>query len=90
MLTVIDVAKRLNCSESLVYALCAEGKLLHHRIGVGRGTIRVTEEQLAKLLDDCERRGARTPLELKHIRLNGAGSTPAGPQPQTEPVKGKR
>lgn len=90
MLTVTEVAKRLNCSESLVYALCAEGKLLHHRIGVGRGTIRVTEEQLAKLLEECERRGARTPAELKHIRLNGSGSSSAGPHSQDTPAKGKR
>ena len=69
MLTVADVAKRLRCSPSLVYGLCASGKLPHHRLGLGRGTIRVTEDQLEAFLQGT----VITPTpaaaaELRHIR----------------------
>ena len=69
MLTVADVAKRLRCSPSLVYSLCASGKLPHHRLGLGRGTIRVTEAQLAAFLEGTAITPAPSqPEELRHIR----------------------
>ncbi len=48
MLTVKCVAEILSVSQGLVYALCAQGKLEHERYGIGRGTIRIREESLAK------------------------------------------
>ncbi len=70
MLTVADVAKRLRCSPSLVYALCAAGKLQHHRLGLGRGTLRVTEAQLGEFLAGTAITPAPPqPEELRHIRL---------------------
>src|SRR5436305_120966 len=48
MLTVRQVAGRLNISVGLVYALCNQGKLSFERYGLGRGTIRVSEESLAR------------------------------------------
>lgn len=76
LLTVRDVAKRLNVSTSSVYALIQKGRLPHHRIGAGRGAIRVSEEDLAAYLESCRTqhetdgkpRKAPRP-KLKHLRL---------------------
>jgi excisionase family DNA binding protein len=46
MLTVRDVAARLNVSPGCVYRLVSDGDLPHIRIGAGRGTIRVDEADL--------------------------------------------
>ena len=51
MLTVREVADHLRVSPSCVYGLIGRGLLACHRIGLGRGTIRVTAEQLARFLD---------------------------------------
>lgn len=51
MLTVQQVAKRLNVSARLVYKLAASGALKVYRIG---GAIRVTAAQLAEYLKRCE------------------------------------
>ena len=40
-LTVNAAAERLGVSTKLVYALCAAGKIVHERYGLGRGTIRM-------------------------------------------------
>jgi excisionase family DNA binding protein len=77
MLTVAQVAERLGISEALVYSLCAAGKIVHERYGLGRGTIRISEEAL-----EAYRRGARvehpvsTPLTLKHLTIP---ASPRGP-----------
>jgi excisionase family DNA binding protein len=49
---VREVAARLEISQSNVYALIKEGKLRCTRHGLGRGCIRVSEEQLAEYLRD--------------------------------------
>jgi excisionase family DNA binding protein len=49
-MTVDQVAERLEVKRSVIYALCADGVLAHIRIGRGRGTIRVTEEDLADFI----------------------------------------
>lgn len=46
MLTVKQAAERLRISPALLYALCAAGKIRHERHGLGRGTIRITQEAL--------------------------------------------
>ena len=69
MLTVADVAKKLCCSRSLIYALVGSGRLPHHRLGLGRGTIRVTEAQLEAFLEGTAVTPAPSqPEELRHIR----------------------
>ena len=74
-LSVGDVAERLSVSPSCVYQLIESGRLAHHRIGVGRGAIRVSQEDLYDYLSACrrERKGEeprRTPRpKLKHLRL---------------------
>ncbi len=74
LLTVKDVAERLNVSPSLVYQLVESGKLPVHRIGTGRGTIRVSQSDLESYLAGCHTQ-TRSPslvsrkTKLKHIHL---------------------
>jgi excisionase family DNA binding protein len=78
MLSVKQVAARLNVSAATVYSLCDSGELPHRRIGVGRGCIRVTEEDLQEYLDR-KRVGGRkeeppapkpAPVRLRHLELS--------------------
>lgn len=70
-ITVKQAAKRLNVSQSLVYALVAAGRLRSYRVGLGRGTIRVDEESLADVkkepaaIDDD-----RLTAGLKHLSVS--------------------
>ncbi len=74
LLTVKDVAERLNVSPSLIYQLVESGKLSVHRIGTGRGTIRVSQSDLESYLAACHTE-TRSPspvlrkTRLKHIHL---------------------
>jgi excisionase family DNA binding protein len=45
-LSVREAADRLGVSTALVYALCARKRIRHERHGLGRGTIKITEEAL--------------------------------------------
>jgi excisionase family DNA binding protein len=47
VLTVAEVAERLNLSQSKVYELVERGELPHHRFG---GAIRISEQQIAEYL----------------------------------------
>jgi len=74
MLKISEVAERLNVSESLVYALVEAGRLSCHSIGVGRGTIRVSTEDLDAFLATCRDEKAersRPPARprLRHIKI---------------------
>lgn len=70
MMTVKQVADHLKCSIGLVYALCAQGKLKHHRLGLGRGTIRITEAQLQEFIEATTvTQAVSPPVVLRHIRL---------------------
>jgi excisionase family DNA binding protein len=69
MLTVNEVAERLGCSKSLVYALCEKGILAHVRLGLGRGVIRISEGQLDEFLKCQTKQTAPSRLALKHIEL---------------------
>lgn len=62
---VRDVARELDVSQRLVYALIAAGKLRCVRHGLGRGAIRVLREHLEEYL-----RGQEAPADerLKWIR----------------------
>lgn len=51
-LTPKQVAELLNVAVTTVYSMCDKNVLEHHRFGVGRGTIRVSQQQL----DDFIRR----------------------------------
>lgn len=73
MLKVSEVALRLQVSRTCVYQLVEKKKLVSHRIGLGRGAIRILEEDLASFVsasrvDSKER--ASVPLQsvpLKHL-----------------------
>ena len=53
LLTVPEVAERLNCSKHLVYKMIKRGQLAAHDLGYGkRGAIRVPEGEVRRLLDD--------------------------------------
>ncbi len=85
LLTMRQVAERLAISLSAAYQLVDARKLAHHRIGVGRGAIRVNERDLVQFLADCRREAtleppAPSPIRsreriaiqpFKHLRLSG-------------------
>lgn len=81
MLTIKDVAARLSVSATCVYQLVASRKLACHRIGIGRGAIRICESDLEKFVDDCRqenvegdtqvRRRTQTKRSFKHLRVSG-------------------
>ena len=56
--TVKEAAKRLEISPSLVYLLISQGRLACVRHGLGRGVIRISEEQLHAYLAEAEGRPA--------------------------------
>lgn len=60
LLTVREVGDRLGISISLVYALCAKRQLGHIRLGLSRGTIRISEGDLSTILS-CRRAPAIAP-----------------------------
>ena len=53
--TVKELALRWGVSRSVVYAMVASGALPATRIGVGRGTIRVSEEDVTEF-ERCRKR----------------------------------
>jgi excisionase family DNA binding protein len=72
--SVDQVAKRLGVSLACVYALVESKELAHYRIGMGRGTIRVSDEQLQAYLGQHEQK-RRTkapvaPVKLKNLSLD--------------------
>lgn len=71
MLTVKQVAEKLNCSVSHVYALVDAGELKCHRIGMGkRAGIRVSDGQLQEFLQGSEGTPLpSSPLKLKNLSL---------------------
>ena len=72
-LTVKQAASRLGVSKSLIYQLCALGKLPHYRVGIGRGTIRVEEADLAAVkMMRIPELTIQPGLGLKHLSLSVA------------------
>ncbi len=70
---VKDAAKRLEVSPATIYALVASGRLRCHRIGIGRGAIRIGEDQLAEFLSGAVPAVNVPPapearVKLKHLR----------------------
>ena len=67
LLTIKQTAERLSVSPALVYALCAQKRLRHERHGLGRGTIRISEEALEEYRRSARVEHATTPAPLKHL-----------------------
>ena len=66
-LTVVEAARTMKVSKDAVYDLCDSGKLRHHRIGSGRGTIRIMPNDI----DDFRRSSTIAPADsamLRHYR----------------------
>jgi len=78
LFTVAEVSEQLNVSRGTIYNLCATGELPHRRIGIGRGCIRITEEDLKEYLDRKKVKGREdqppapkpSPVRLKHLELS--------------------
>ena len=75
-LKVREVAKRVDISVSLTYRLIESGKLRCSRHGLGRGVIRVSEDQLAEYLASTQQEKSPSQSEsprhrsrLKHLQL---------------------
>ncbi|TWT37443.1 Helix-turn-helix domain protein [Posidoniimonas corsicana] len=65
LLTVPEVGERLKISTSAVYRLVESGRLSCHRIGNGRGVIRVSECDLREYLESCRQsRSTREPQAM--------------------------
>ena len=77
MLSIKQAAEQLNVSEKTIRNLLDSGQLAFHRIGAGRGVIRIAEEALAAYLAECEvvanqpsaPRRRVAPHTLRHLKL---------------------
>jgi excisionase family DNA binding protein len=75
LLTIKQVAERLAVSSATAYELCAQRKLAHLRLGVGRGTIRVDEQALDDFIKGTTVQPAEPaapkapPMRLKHLKV---------------------
>lgn len=76
MYTVKTAAKELRISVSLVYGLCASGKIRHERHGLGRGVIRIAKEALDEYRQICTKGETSMPpkqnirkRKFEHLKL---------------------
>ena len=55
LMTVKQAMQKTGISQSLLYALCGEGRLPHYRIGTGgrRGKVMIDEDDLSAFLSRC-------------------------------------
>ena len=68
MFTVKEIAQRLRVSATCVYQLIERGKIACHRIGTGRGTIRISEEDLTAFLTSCREVSEELPKQLERTK----------------------
>jgi excisionase family DNA binding protein len=70
-LTVRQVAERLSVSRATVYGLVSSGALVCSRIGVGRGTIRISENELERFIETASKPqiGRVSARDLSHLKL---------------------
>lgn len=74
LMTVEQAAERLSVSKSIVYGLIEAGKLACHRIGLKRGTIRISASDLDAYLQSTRSSQSaavkpRRRSKLRHIKL---------------------
>lgn len=70
MLKVKDVAEQLGVAQGTVYQLCASGKLVHIRIGCGRGAIRIEPAAMAAYVESARVRTPESrPGEFRHLTM---------------------
>lgn len=84
LLTVRDVAKKLQLSSTVIYSLVSDGTLPALRVGQGRGSIRFRNRDVEEFLEDCVMlnrrpvRGTKRPAvrhshEFKHLKMKKGG-----------------
>lgn len=78
LLTVKEAADALKLSSGAVYALCNSGTLPHHRLGQGRGAIRIDRADLLAYIIACKKGVA--PLE-GNPRASANSTSPKRPLP---------
>jgi excisionase family DNA binding protein len=79
LLTVSKAAELLKLSAGAVYALCKSGALPHHRLGAGRGTIRIDRADLLAYLAACKHGAA--PNESGPMRPRTPAALPSRATP---------
>jgi excisionase family DNA binding protein len=74
--SVKQVAEKLGVAPATVYSLCGRRRLKHQRIGLGRGVIRIREEDLEQYLagatvepEEPAAPPPPRPTKLKHLKL---------------------
>jgi excisionase family DNA binding protein len=72
ILTAKQAADRLGVATATIYSLCGSRRLKHQRIGVGRGVIRIQEEDLQAYSDGAtvglESDSSPDSSQLRHIK----------------------
>lgn len=63
-MTVRQAATALGVSTSLIYSLCTAGKIRHERLGLKRGTIRISAEALEEYRKLCTITPQVTPVSV--------------------------
>lgn len=70
LLDVRTAAGRLGVKRSTVYGLVSAGLLVAHRIGLGRGSVRIAEADLADYLRRCRKSPGGSPAPgFRHVSL---------------------
>ena len=82
LLTIKETAVALRVSCSTVYALVEQRQLQCHRVGSGRGSIRIDENDLKQYLESCrlgpppaKRKRPKHVEKLNHLRLNNSSNS---------------
>lgn len=94
LFTINEVAAILKVSKSLVYGMIASGKIACHRIGNGRGVIRIRRDDLEQFISQCRVEPNLPPPQsrrptLKHLRLKQAGGIAFSRAKSTYPPAGR-
>jgi excisionase family DNA binding protein len=63
-LTVVQAAALAGVGKRTIYKLCEDGRLPHHRVGTGRGTIRIKRRDLDRYLEQNRVEGC-SPVQEK-------------------------
>ena len=56
-MSVAEASQKYGIPTRTIYALCEDNQILHHRVGKGRGTIRITEADFETYLRQCRTEG---------------------------------
>lgn len=83
-LSVREYAVEYGVSPATVYAMCAQKKLAHVRLGVGRGTIRIPADQADDRVSQTGKSETPTaPQKTSRSRFISFGCLPKG-EPEAE------